>query len=63
MTGDYYRNKIETIRLNMMRGFITYDEAKQQAQPIIDEMNKRGSEISKKYGRKFKGFTFSALMR
>lgn len=63
MTGQDYRNQIETIRLNLMRGFTTYDEAKERAQPIIDEMNKKGAEIAKKYNQKFIKFTFAALMR
>ena len=63
MNGQDYRNAIEYIRFKMVKGLITYDEAKAEAQPIIDEMNKKGLEIAEKYGKKFKGFTFSSLMR
>ena len=63
MTGQDFRNKIEFIRLNLVNGIISYDEAKELAQPVIDEMNKKGMEIAKKHNQKFKAFTFSALMR
>lgn len=58
-----YRAKIEQIKANLIMGIITYDEAKKQAQPIIDEMNVKGLEIAKKYNRKFRPFTFTGLMR
>lgn len=63
MNGQDYRNAIEHIRFKMIKGLITYDEAKAEAQPIIDEMNKKGLEVAKKYGRRFTKFTFSTLMR
>ena len=37
--------------------------AKAEAEPIIKEMNAKGKEISKKYGQRFKPFTFAYLMR
>lgn len=63
MNGQDYRNALQEIRCKMLRGLISYDEAKAEAQPIIDEMNKKGREVAKKYKQKFKGFTFSSLMR
>lgn len=63
MNGQDYRNAIEYIRFKMIKGLITYDEAKAEAKPIIDEMNKKGFEIAKKYNRRFKKFTFASLMR
>ena len=58
-----YRKQIEQIKCNLFIGAITYDEAKKQAQPIIDEMNAKGLEIAKKHNRKFRPFTFTGLMR
>ena len=63
MTGIYLRNKIEDIKRRLARGLIDYDQAKKEAQPIIDEMNRLGSEVAKRFGKKFVGFTFSKLMR
>ena len=43
--------------------YLTYDEAKKEAQPIIDEMNEKARAIAKKWGRKHTNFTFGALIR
>lgn len=61
--GDLYRAKINDIRARLITGVIDYDTAKAEAMPIIAEMNAKGAEIAKKYGRKFKPFTFGNLMR
>lgn len=58
-----YRNQIKEIKMNLTLGVITYEQAKQQAEPIINEMNKRGKEIAKKHNQRFKPFTFTGLMR
>lgn len=63
MTGQDYRNIIGQIRGDMLKGIISYDEAKEKAKPYIDEMNKKAKEIAKKYNMRFKKFTFSELMR
>lgn len=63
MTGQEYQTKINQIRGKMLRGELTYDEAKKEAQPIIDEMNKIGREIAAKYGKRHSNFTFAYLMR
>lgn len=63
MTNVDYRLKLAEIKLLFTTGQITYHQAKEKAQPIIDEMNSKGKEIAKKYNQRFKPFTFSYLMR
>lgn len=63
MTAQELKDKIDEIRLAMFRGILSYDEARAKAEPIIDEMNRRGREIAKKYGKSFRPFSFAALMR
>ncbi len=63
MINMNYRNKINEIKIKLITGKIDYYKAKEEAQPIIDEMNLKGKEIAKKYNQKYKPFTFSSLMR
>ena len=63
MTGIYLRNKIQDIRTKLACGYIDYDQAKKEAQPLINEMNRLGMEVAKKFGKKFHKFTFVTLMR
>ena len=58
-----YRNQIQEIKMNLALGLITYEQAKEQAKPIIDEMNEKGKAIANKYNQKFRPFTFTGLMR
>ena len=63
MSGQEYKDLLDVIRRDMMNGVLTYEEAKEKAQPIIDEMNDLARGIAKKYGKKHQDFTFSKLMR
>lgn len=63
MSGQEYKDLLDVIRRDMMNGVLTYDEAKEKAQPIIDEMNEIARGIAKKYGKKHQDFTFSKLIR
>lgn len=63
MTGQDFHDKIETIRIKMLRGVLSYEDAKAAAQPIIDEMNEIGRKIAAKYGKRHTNFTFANLMR
>lgn len=63
MNTQELKDKIDKIRLAMFHGLLSYDEAKLEAKPIIDEMNRRGSIVAQKYGKKFRPFSFAALMR
>lgn len=51
------------IRKRMLSGQITYDQAKAEAQPIIDNINDRAKVIAKKYNRKASKVSFAAIMR
>lgn len=63
MSGQEFKDLLDVIRRDMINGVLTYDEAKEKAQPIIDEMNEIARGIAKKYGKKHQDFTFSKLMR
>lgn len=63
MGGADYRNKLELIKMKMLYGSLTYEEAKEEARPIIKEMNKKALEIAYRHRRKHKLFTFNTLMR
>lgn len=63
MTGQDLRDRIDEIRLALNKGLLSYDVAKTQAEPIIEEMNRRGREIAQKHGKSFRPFSFISLMR
>ena len=54
MDGALIRQKIQRIRTMLVRGFITYDQAKTMAKPILDVMNAKGSAIAGKHGKRFR---------
>lgn len=51
------------IRGKMLKGIISYDEAKVEAKPVIDEMNARAKVVAKKYNQRAPVFTFASIMR
>lgn len=57
------RQDIEEIKMALACGFISYEEAKVEAKPILDEINKKGREIAKKYGKNYYPITFTEVMR
>lgn len=61
--GNNYRQILNDIKFKMQLGVINYYEAKAEAEPIIAEMNTKGRKIAKKFGQKFKPFTFAYLIR
>lgn len=56
-------NALTTIRYHLVQGLTSYEQARAEAQPIIDRMNARGAEIARESGMKFKPLNFSYLMR
>ena len=63
MNAVYLRNKIQDIKTRLNCGYISYDKAKEEAKPFIDEMNRIGLEVARKFNKKFNKFTFTTLMR
>lgn len=57
------RKALYEIKMELLAGLITYDEAKIQAKPFIDTLNEKGKTIAKKHGRRFVETTFSQQMR
>lgn len=51
------------IRGRLLIGSISYDQAKSEAAPIIEAMNAKAKAIAKKHNKRFKGFSFSSIMR
>ena len=54
---------IETIRGQYQNGQITLDQAKSLIQPILDEANKKGAVVAKRFGRRFYKLTFNYVFR
>ena len=57
------REKIAQIKKDYNSGIISREEAKFRAEPIINKINKRGAEISKKYKKRYSPISFIGLMR
>ena len=54
---------IDDIRKRMVNGAITYQQAKAEAQPVIDRINMQGAIIAKKYGKRATKLQFASIMR
>lgn len=58
-----YKHFFYDLKIRLQQRIITYDQAKEEAQIVLDEMNKRGKEIAGKHGVKYRPFTFSSMIR
>jgi hypothetical protein len=65
MTNEAIQNRerIEAIKAQLSRGFITYEQAKTQAEPIIASINAKAKEIAKKYNQRARLVSFNEIMR
>ena len=57
------RQVISDIKGRYLRGEITREQAKLEAAPVIERINKRGAEISKKWNKSYAPQNFIGLMR
>lgn len=58
-----YRDKIQYIRSQFLHGQITEAQAKVLIEPMLKNMNKKGEEVARKFGKKFHPITFRYVMR
>lgn len=57
------REKINALKTALALGRITYDEARQQAEPIIATINAKAREIAKKYNQRPRLVSFNEIFR
>ena len=58
-----YQQFFFDLRGKLITGQVTYDEAKELAKPILEEMNIQGAMIAKKHGKHFTKFSYEKIMR
>lgn len=58
-----YRQFFFDLRGKLLSGLITYEKAKEEAKPILEEMNKKVAEIAKKHNRKPRFFDLTGFLR
>ena len=58
-----YKQFFFDLRGKLLTGQVTYDEAIKIAQPVLDEMNKKGEMIAKKHGKKYRKITYISVFR
>lgn len=69
MTNDTNLTNIEAmaqakaIAKSAAYGAISYEEAKRQAQPLLDQVNAAGREIAKRHKKTYRPITFLGLGR
>lgn len=58
-----YRQYFFDLRGRLLSGQIHMEEAELDAAPIIAKMNEEARKIANRHGKKFKSFSFAALVR
>lgn len=56
------RTEVLKIKQDMASG-LSYDDAKNKLQPILDLVNIKGGKIAKKHKKRFKKLTFGYVIR
>jgi hypothetical protein len=58
-----YKQFFFDLRGKLLTGQVTYDEAIKIVQPVLDEMNKKGELIAKKYDRKYRKVSYITVLK
>lgn len=56
-------NKLNEIKMLLLSGAITYEQAKNDSAILIKFLNDKSAEIALKYGQKPKKISFASFMR
>lgn len=62
-TAGDNRAKIAEIKGKLQAGQITYDEATEQANKVLEAINAKGKEIAKKYGKRYHAISSREILR
>ena len=57
------QQKIASIRNRMLNGTLSYEQAKAEAQPIINDINATAAQLARKYRLPARKVSFAELMR
>jgi hypothetical protein len=65
MMDEIKMAQVEIVKIKMLfnKGKLTYDEAKEKAEPYIKVINDKMYEVAKSFGKKHYKVTFVGLMR
>ena len=63
MFSTEFSNKVMEVKRKLMFGNITYEQAKAELEPILNEANRKGREIAAKYSKRYNPLSFISLMR
>ena len=58
-----HTEKLKNIKMWLCQGAITYERAREMAEPHIAALNAKAREIAKKHGARPRQITFAAFMR
>jgi hypothetical protein len=58
-----YRQFFFDLRGRLLAGQISMEDAEREAAPTIAKMDASARMVAKKYGKRFAGFSFAALVR
>jgi hypothetical protein len=58
-----YRQFFFDLRGRLLAGQISMEDAEREAAPTISKMDSAARLVAKKHGKRFKGFSFAALVR
>lgn len=55
--------RLREVKYLLKRGEITFEKAKEMAEPLLRELNERGKQIAKEFGKRYNPITFTYFMR
>lgn len=63
LNSEDLKEQLRQIKFRMVRGELTYEQAKELAQPIVDGINWLVMDICFKYNKRIKTYSFHELIK